>query len=1069
MNPRPEGSEEKPVRPIEVSAGGEQSSSAAAAADPEEEMHDDDGIQSGARLPMKVQDPKLPTPEEVKEHALTHLPYRAWCPHCVRGKGKSMQRRQSKDKPGIREIHVDYCFMGKAEDHRPKCIVVAKDRETRMVMASVVPLKGASHEFPARRIRAFVNELGCEHVDIIIKSDQEPAIIDLVREVARLRAPANTLKEESPVGASASNGVVERGIQTCEGQIRVLKDALEARIRDKVKSDHPVLTWLVEFAAVLVNRYEVGHDGKTPFERSRGKKSKMLGLEFGEMLNFRRNRAPGRLAKLDCQWEDGIFLGYRTTSGETIVGTTEGVFRTRTVQRKAEEQRWSERNLEMVGGVPWKTSPEQDSGEEVMPAIDMPMECQEDMARPDETESDYVPRRLYIRKGDLDKYGMTSGCKGCLAALRGLRGTAHSEECRRRIMKEMGTSEEGRGRLNEAKARIEDHSAQAMKRARTELAEAGGESARVNHGSSAAAASSGASGSGAGAAKRGQDEAAEGDGWEELAAKITRRGLERETRESGLEEMEVEVIECLQVACEELAAQHEFWDSRTGEPLEGEKVIAARNEELGELERRVYETADVTECWEKTGKAPIGVRWVDVHKGGGVYRSRLVAKDFRVKNGGSDAETLYAAMPPLELVKLLFVEAVATGKKIMLVDIGKAHLYAPVEGEVYVDLPPEKHQDGKCAKLKYTLYGMRAAASNWEKEYSGTLEEIGFRVGRASTCTFWHPEWKVSIVVHGDDFVMAGSEEKLRKVESALRNKYPVKMRGLLGPDAKDDKEAEILNRKVFWTEGRIEFEADAKHVAQILQDMDMEDCNSGVLPGSQKEGEGGDESETLGREDAWRYRSVVARANYLAQDRPDIRYSVKELCRKMSNPNADDWKALKKLCRYLQGRPQVRQKTGENEGLPGVLDVYVDSDWAGCRETRKSTNGGVMVYRGVAVRVWSSTQTVVARNSGEAEYYAAVKGASEAIGFQSVCHDLGVSLKIRVLTDSSACRGICNRTGVGRVKHMAVQLLWLQDVARKGAIEIARVRGPANPADLMTKFLTRTTIDAHMKCLGFV
>ena len=54
MNPRPEGSEEKPVRPIEVSAEGEQSSSAAAAADPEEEMHDDEGIQGGARLPMKV-------------------------------------------------------------------------------------------------------------------------------------------------------------------------------------------------------------------------------------------------------------------------------------------------------------------------------------------------------------------------------------------------------------------------------------------------------------------------------------------------------------------------------------------------------------------------------------------------------------------------------------------------------------------------------------------------------------------------------------------------------------------------------------------------------------------------------------------------------------------------------------------------------------------------------------------------------------------------------------------------------------------------------------------------------
>jgi hypothetical protein len=111
---------------------GEQSSSAAAAEEIEEDMYGDDENQSGARQPTKVQDPKLPTPEEVKEHALTHLPYRAWCPHCVRGKGKSRQHQQSKTKAGIREVHVDYCFMGKAEDHRPKCIVVAKDRETRM-------------------------------------------------------------------------------------------------------------------------------------------------------------------------------------------------------------------------------------------------------------------------------------------------------------------------------------------------------------------------------------------------------------------------------------------------------------------------------------------------------------------------------------------------------------------------------------------------------------------------------------------------------------------------------------------------------------------------------------------------------------------------------------------------------------------------------------------------------------------------------------------------------------------------------------------------------------------------
>ena len=64
-----------------------------------------------------------------------------------------MQHRQLKDDQGIREIHVDYCFMGQSKDDKAKCIVVAKDCETRVIMSSVVPAKGTSHEFPARRIR----------------------------------------------------------------------------------------------------------------------------------------------------------------------------------------------------------------------------------------------------------------------------------------------------------------------------------------------------------------------------------------------------------------------------------------------------------------------------------------------------------------------------------------------------------------------------------------------------------------------------------------------------------------------------------------------------------------------------------------------------------------------------------------------------------------------------------------------------------------------------------------------------------------------------------------------------
>ena len=121
-----------------------------------------------------------------------------------------------------------------------------------------------------------------------------------------------------------------------------------------------------------------------------------------------------------------------------------------------------------------------------------------------------------------------------------------------------------------------------------------------------------------------------------------------------------------------------------------------------------------------------------------------------------------------------------------------------------------------------------------------------------------------------------------------------------------------------------------------------------------------------------------------------------------------------------------------------------------------------------MCLKVWSPTQTVVARNSGEVECYAAVKGASEAIGSQSACKDLGIDLRIRVLTESPACRGTCGRTGLGKVKHMAIQMLWLQDVVRQGAVEMRRVRGDVNAADLMTKFPSRSKIDAHVQCIGF-
>ena len=101
-----------------------------------------------------------------------------------------------------------------------------------------------------------------------------------------------------------------------------------------------------------------------------------------------------------------------------------------------------------------------------------------------------------------------------------------------------------------------------------------------------------------------------------------------------------------------------------------------------------------------------------------------------------------------------------------------------------------------------------------------------------------------------------------------------------------------------------------------------------------------------LGPAEATNYRSIAARANFLSADRPDIMYAVKELCRGMAKPTKGHWLKLKRLGRYLieSGRTVMRY---DWQGHEHEVTGYSDSDWAGCRVTRKSTSGGAIMVGG--------------------------------------------------------------------------------------------------------------------------
>ena len=172
-----------------------------------------------------------------------------------------------------------------------------------------------------------------------------------------------------------------------------------------------------------------------------------------------------------------------------------------------------------------------------------------------------------------------------------------------------------------------------------------------------------------------------------------------------------------------------------------------------------------------------------------------------------------------------------------------------------------------------------------------------------------------------------------------------------------------------------------------------------------------------------------------------------------MKEPVCRDLVALRRVAQYLASAPRLVYRY-DWQG-PVDLSVYSDTDFAGCRATRRSTSGGCALLGTHLLKHWSSTQKVLTLSSGEAELAGVVKGASEGYGLQSLALDLGIVLKFSVFADSSAAIGICRRTGIGKVRHLAVQQLWVQERVRSGGLRLIKVAGVDNPADLYTKYLT--------------
>ena len=412
--------------------------------------------------PMKMPiDPSEPTPEERERHNKTHWPYRSWCSVCRKAKGREDKHEKISDeekKLGLPKISMDYAQIEDTIDKHgdeetdeqgthKKRLLVGYDRWTRMTFVHLVKCKGLGDEAILQKVTRSVDELGYRKVTL--KADGEPALVAVQEAVAKRRVH-DTLVENPPAHDPQANGEIERAVRDVKGQIRALKIGLEMRLREDVDARWKVLEWMIPHASDVLNRFNMGKDGKTPYYRVHHKFFKAPVFEFGEQVwakplretNWTKmNNDPKRKLALKSNWIEGTWVGFAGKSNEHLIVTPDGgpVLRVRTVRMRPPSERWSLKAIRDVLATPDVPNPRDGNQQRIeternTKGIDFGTESGKDIR--DKNQAPDEPRHVRdfkITNAHMEEFGYTPGCPGCDAKRHGTARRGHNAHCRVRI------------------------------------------------------------------------------------------------------------------------------------------------------------------------------------------------------------------------------------------------------------------------------------------------------------------------------------------------------------------------------------------------------------------------------------------------------------------------------------------------------------------------------------------------------------------------------------------------------------------------------------------------------------
>ena len=376
----------------------------------------------------------------------------------------------------------------------------------------------------------------------------------------------------------------------------------------------------------------------------------------------------------------------------------------------------------------------------------------------------------------------------------------------------------------------------------------------------------------------------------------------------------------------------------------------------------------------------------------------------------------------------------------------------PESERVAIVPPPGEEEPGVLYLVIRALYGLRKAPAYFQEWLAQALQIIGWRRCVLDPCLFVHDPTGSLLSHHADDILLISHSEFTTKlwadIESMLviRHDFP----------SLDRDWRPYLGR--LWRRVSDGWETKMKpgYFEELLSSFDLLTARAVSSPcwsdGACEKSEAAEVQE-LPQGEQTRFRMGVGKLSWSLPCRPEISFQVKELARKLQSPTGWDVDHLVRVLKFIQGSQDWvlhLRCTGE------VRDpkIYVDSNWT-CALDGRSTSGIVVEWCGFILSMVSKTQPTLAQSSCEAEILAANAGAVEGIYLCNLLEEIGIDTVPELNTDSSSCLATICRRGPGRMRHLRVKQLWLQEELRNGTIIAAKIGTLDNLADLFTKHLS--------------